>query len=243
MVLLAVWRSGLAQVNVTPYAGINSTGIYDGVMYEKGGTFLVAGVELELGIKRKPSQRTYFSLATGANYLKNGFYYSGNFSYAALDFYTQRTTDLSTAYVQIPLTLRFNWQPFPLIEDWKVFLGIGLCHTTLTKSTLEEKYTEVTYGDDPLVPPQVVSYQDSRDVTDYGDKRSLFRRIEVGMKYKRLQVTSRFGVSITDLYRTGLEDEWNIPDDMSWYLSAYQDSGKIIERTKEVVVGFRFGTR
>lgn len=242
-VLLALWQFASAQLNVTPYAGINSTRIYDGIFYENGGTFLAAGVEFELAIKRKQPGRTYVSLATGAGYLNNGFYYSGNFSYTALDFYTQQISNLNTEYLQVPVTLRFNWQPFPLVEDWKIFLGLGVCHNTLIKSTLAEKYTKVTLGNDVLAPPQVVSYEDTRDVTGYGKNSSLFRRIELGMKYKRFQVTYRLSRSITDLYRTGLEEDWNVPDEVSWYISAYQDSGKIIEKSTELVAGFRFGPR
>lgn len=242
-VLLALWQYGSAQVNITPYAGLNSTRIYDGILYENGGAFLVAGVELELGIKRNPSRRTHLSLATGASYLNNGFYYSGNFSYTALNFYTQQITDLNTEYLQVPVTFRINWQPFPLVEDWKVFLGLGLCHNTLIKSTLAEKYTEVTLGTDILAPPQVVSYEDTRDVTGYGENSSLSRRIELGMKYKRFWVSYRLNRSITDLYRTGIEKDWNVPDEVSWYINAYQDSGKIIEKSAELVVGFRFGPR
>ena len=240
-VILGLSHIAAAQVNIIPFAGMNSTKIYDGILYENGGTFLVAGAEIELALKSGRSGRMYLSLATGASYLKNGFYYSGNFSYTALNFYTQRITDLRSEYLQIPFTLRLNWQPFPLVEDWKVFLGLGICHNTLTKSTLAEKYTEVTLNDDVLAPPQVTSYRDSRDVTDYGEKNSIFRRLELGMKYKRFQVSYRLSRSMTDLYRTGLEDDWNVPDERSWYIDACQETGKIIEKYTELVVGFRFG--
>lgn len=241
MVALSLHASG--QVNITPYAGMNSTRIYDGLMYQNGGAFVVAGLEVEFGLARRQSGRTQLSVATGASYIKNGFYYSSNFSYTALDFYTQRITDLKTEYLQVPLTIRLNWQPFPLVEDWKVFLGVGLCHNTLIKSTLAEKYTEVQLNADIYAPPQVKSYEDSRDVTGYGEKTSLFRRVELGMKYKRFQVTYRLSRSITDLYRTGLEEDWNVPDEDSWYIKANQDSGRIIEKSTELVIGFRFGSR
>jgi hypothetical protein len=241
-VCISLWHLAVAQVNVTPYVGMNSTKIYDGTVYQNGGAFVVTGVELEVALKGKEQRRVYISLATGASYLKNGFYYSGNFSYTALNFYTQRITDLKTRYLQIPFTLRLNWQPFPLVEDWKVFLGLGLCRNALIESTLEEKYTIVTRNTDILAPPQVASYEDSRDVTNHGEKNSWFQRIELGMKYKRFQVTYRLSRSLTDLYRTGLEDDWNVPDEQSWYIKAYHDSGKIIEKHTELVVGFRFGS-
>lgn len=241
--LLGSWNVVSAQVTIIPYAGMNSTRIYDGIVYQNGGAFLVAGAELELARKPKESRRFYLSLATGAGYLKNGFYYSTNFSFAALNFYTRRITDLKTEYLQIPVTIRFNWQPFPLVEDWKIFLGVGICNNTLIKAALKEQYTKVELNDDILAPPRATSYEDSRNITGYGEKNSLFRRIELGMKYKRFQVAYRLSRSITDLYRTGLEDDWKVPDEESWYISAYQDAGKIVEKHAELVVGFRFGKR
>lgn len=229
-----------AQVNLTPFFGINTTKIYDGIVYENGGAFVVTGLELEVAKKPRQHRHIYFSVATGASYLPNGFYYSGNFAYTALNFYTQRIIDLKMQYAQIPIMLRVNWQPFPLMEDWKVFIGLGIVNNLLLKSTLEEKYTEVFLNDDVLAPPEVTSYEDSRDVTGYGKKGSLFRRIELGMKYRRLQLSYRMSRSLTDLYRTGLEEDWNVPDDKSWYIEAHQDSGKTIEQYSELIVGFRF---
>lgn len=229
-----------AQVNLIPFIGINATKIYDGIAYKNGGAFVITGFELEFAKKPKQHRLIYFSAATGASYLSNGFYYSGNFAYTALNFYTQRITDLKMQYVQIPVMLRGNWQPFPLVEDWKVFLGVGIVNNLLLKSTLEEKYTEIFLNDDVLAPPEVTSYEDSRDVTGYGKKSSLFRRIELGMKYRRFQLSYRMSRSLTDLYRTGFEEEWNVPDDKSWYIDAHRDSGKTIEQYSELIVGFRF---
>lgn len=222
------------------FFGVNTTKIYDGIAYENGGAFVVTEMELESSKKPRRHRQVKFSASTGASYLSNGFYYSGNFAYSALNFYTQRITDLKTQYVQIPLMLRANWQPFPLMEDWKIFIGLGVVHNILLKFTLEERYTEVFLNDDVLAPPEVTSYEDSREVTGYGKKSSWSRRIELGMKYKRLQLSYRMSRSLTDLYRTGLEEDWNVPDDKSWHIEAYQDSGKTIEQYAELVVGFRF---
>lgn len=237
---VGLWQVAEAQVNFAPFFGINTTKIHDGIAYENGGTFVVAGLELEFSKKPARYRHFYFSAATGGSYLSNGFYYSGNFAYTALNFYTQRITDLRMQYIQIPALLRVNWQPFPLVEDWKLFVGLGVVHNLLVKSTLEEKYTEVFLSNDVLAPPEVTSYADARDVTGYGKKRSWFRRVELGMKYKRLQLSYRISTSLTDLYRTDLEKEWKVPDDKSWYIEAYQDAGKTVEQYSELVVGFRF---
>jgi hypothetical protein len=105
---LGLWYAAPAQVNLTPYAGINTTRIYSGFLYENGGAFAVTGLELELAKKPKQTRPLQLSMTLGASYLSNGFYYSGNFSYTALNFYTQRITDLKTQYVQFPLLLRVN---------------------------------------------------------------------------------------------------------------------------------------
>jgi hypothetical protein len=239
---IMLWHvASQAQVNLTPYVGMNSTRIYDGISFENGGAFVVTGLEIELARKARHHGKVYLSMATGASYLRNGFYYSSNFAYAAVNLYTQRITDLKMQGVQIPLTLRLHWQPFPLVEDWQIFLGAGACRNTLIKSTLEERYTEVYLNEDVLAPPVVTAYEDSRDVSGYGEKNSWFRRIELGMTYKRLQIMYRLSKSLNDMYYAGLEDDWNIPDDESWYIDAHQESGKIIEKYSELVVGFRIG--
>jgi hypothetical protein len=228
-------------VSLIPYVGMNSTRMYDGISYQNGGAFVLTGFELELARNPRQHRDIYVAVATGASFMNNGFYYSTNFAYAAVNLYTQRITDLKTQNIQIPLTLRLHWQPFPLVEDWKIFLGLGTCQNMQMKSTMEEKYTEVYLNDDVLAPPTVTRYEDSGDLTGYGKKNSLFRRIELGMKYKRLQLCYRLSKSLTDLYHTGLEDDWSVPEDKSWYLRAHHDAGKIIEKYSELVVGFRFG--
>ncbi|HEX8040020.1 MAG TPA: outer membrane beta-barrel protein [Chryseosolibacter sp.] len=240
---IALWQVAAAQVNLTPYAGMNSTRIYDGISYQNGGAFAVTGFEIEVAKNTRNHRMIYLSLATGASYLSNGFYYSSNFAYAAVSLYTQRITDLRMQNVQIPVTLRLNWQPFPLVEDWKVFLGIGICNNMLIRATLKERYTEVYLNEDLLAPPTVTSYEDAADVTDYGKKNNLFTRIELGMKYKRLQLSYRLSKSLSDLYYTGLEADWHVPEDNSWYLEAHRDAGKIIEKYSELVVGFRIGRK
>jgi hypothetical protein len=241
LALVNLCYSVAAQISVTPFVGINSTKMNDGDYFENGGAFGLAGVEIELRRKSKQDKPVYLTVATGVSYLSNGFYHSSNFSYTALDFYTQRISDLRMQYWQVPFVVRLNWQPFPLVEDWKIFAGLGVCNNFLTESTLKEKYTEVFINADPLAPPDVSSYNDARDITDYGKKSSLFRRIELGMKYKRFQLSYRLSKSLVDLYHTGLEDDWNVPDDKSWYIDSHQSSGKTIEKYSELVLGFRFG--
>lgn len=241
VLLVVLWYSASGQISLTPFVGMNSTKIYGGIVYENGGASALTGVDLEIARNPRHHKSVYLAIATGATYMRNGFYYSWNFSFPALNSYSHSITDLRTQNVEVPLTLRLHWQPFPLVEEWKIFMGIGACYSTVIKSTLQESYTEVNMSEDFLAPPVVTSYADGRDVTGYGRNNSLYSRIELGIKYKRLQLCYRLSKSLTDLYRTGLEEDWNVPDNDSWYIKTHQDVGKIIEKYSELAVGFRLG--
>lgn len=239
--LIILWHLSPAQVSLTPYVGMNSTKIYTGILYQNGGASSVTGFDLEFSRNPRQHKNINLAIATGATYMRNRFYYSESIAFPALNIYSHSITDLRTQNVQVPFTLRLYWQPFPLVEEWRVFLGVGTCGNMLIRSTLKEMYTEVRHNDDLLAPPIVTSYADARDVAGYGDKNSIFSTIELGVKYQRLQLCYRLSKSLTDLYRTGLEDDWNVPDNKSWYIDAHQDVGKIVEKYSELVVGFRFG--
>jgi hypothetical protein len=135
--------------------------------------------------------------------------------------------------------IRLNWQPFPLVEDWKIFFGAGISNSIRSKATLREEFTRVIISSDILAPPETTIYKDSRDVSDYGKKNSMFGRVEIGMIYKRIQVSWRLSKSITDMYFLGLEKDWAVPSDDSEYLSSNVAVGKTIERYSELAVGFR----
>lgn len=228
-----------AQINVVPFAGMNSTKMYQSYGFEKGGAYGIAGVEFELRKKPTAHKALYMTLVTGVSYLSNGYYRSENFAYTALSFYTASVTDRKMEYVQVPVILRVNWQPFPLVEDWKVYFGAGLSNNFLMEATLHEQYTSVFVNSDLFAPPTTEQYEDTRDVKDLGVKRSLFSRYEFGMIYKRVQLSVRFSASITDLYYKGLETSWAVPAEHSEYLKAKDDKGKITEKYSEVVVGIR----
>ena len=230
-----------AQINIVPFAGVNSTKMKTRYFYENGGTFGIVGFELELRKKPKSHHAAYLTLVTGLSYLKNGFNYSYSFSYTALSYYTQNVTDMQMEYLQMPLIVRLNWQPFPLVEDWHIFFGAGLSNNLLIKSHLAEQYTYVFISSDLLAPPETTHYEDSQDVTEYGKKTNLFQRFEIGIKYKRIQLTWRLSQSITDMYCDGLETFWGVPDENSDYISAQQANGKTKEKYSELVVGFRIG--
>ncbi len=233
-------QSTFGQFSITPTIGINSTKLKLGQYYTNGGNYLTHGLEAEYSFKPKSHRRVYGSLMTGASILSNGFYDIYNFSFTGLNWYESKTTDLTTTYFQIPLVLKLNWQPMPLIEDWKLFLGLGISSNILLKSHLAEKSTKITESNDLFAPPKTTQYSDSQDVTDLGVKNAQFARLEIGMRYKRVMFSYRLSTSMQDMYYVGLEKIWKVPATESRYISAHDTEGKIKEKYSEFVLGFRF---
>ncbi len=227
-----------AQINLVPYAGLNSTKMYESYGYQKGGSYGIVGLDIELRKKPTVHKNVYVTLVTGVSYLKNGFYQSSNFGFSTFS-YTASITDRKMEYVQIPVVIRWNWQPFPLVEDWKLFFGAGVSNNLLMSAHLSEKYTFILRSSDLLAPPVTEQYEDSRDVTDLGRKSSLFTRFEIGMIYKRVQISLRFSKAITDLYYTGIEMNWQVPAENSAYIEANNEDGGIYEKYSEVAIGYR----
>jgi hypothetical protein len=237
---IAISQLSYGQLSVTPFAGISSTRMKESFGYIKGGNYGLTGVEIEFRKKPKTHRIFYVTAVTGVTYLSNGFYESNSFSLSSF-FYTQRTMNLKTRYVQVPVELKFNWQPFPLVEDWKVFLGIGISNDFLIRAHLEEQSTEVEYdGSQPSPPPYTVHYEDSRDITDMMGKYLLFGRVESGMIIKRVHFAWRLHLSFSDMYPAGLEDDWKLPDEDSPFISNYEETGKVKLKYVELVLGYRF---
>ena len=228
-----------AQVSLTPFVGLNSTKLtesYSG--YAKGGNYGIFGVEVEGRIKPKPYSSFYLSLVSGLSYLPNGFSYSSSFPLGSTG-YSARSTSIQTRYWQVPLLVRLNWKPFPLVEDWRIFLGAGISYNTLTYAHIAEQSTYVTLSFF-YYPPTGAYYQDSRDITNLAVKNSLFERFELGMKFRRVQVTWRLSFSTQDMYFKGLEKDWQVPESNSFYLNSHNSRGITKEKYSEIVFGWRF---
>jgi hypothetical protein len=228
-----------AQLHVNAFAGVNSTRLSKGYFgFEKGGNFLFGGVELEGVLKPKRHSPFKFSFLTGATYLNNGYFENSLFSFANI-FYTASMTDLSTTYVQIPLMAKLNWQPFPLLDDFQLFIGAGITNNLLLKAQLRESVTKVFIATDIYSPPQTTHYQDNRDITSLGVQNALFYRIDMGMRYRRLLVSYRLSQSFGDMYYQGLESVWAVPATESGYISGHKNAGSTREKYSELVVGMR----
>ncbi len=226
-----------AQINLIPFAGINSTRVkyFD---FLKGGNYGMLGLDIEGRFKPRKYSLLHISFTSGINYLANGFYRDSGISVPGLVL-TTGVSDLRTSYIRIPLGLKMNWQPFPLIEDWRLFLGVAISIDFLLKSELAERETQVSIPIGILTsPPQTTSFEDSRDITNFGRKASQFQRIELGARFKRFQFAYRLSFSLNDMHHQGLENVWNIPMDKSTYIDPLELNGKRIEKYSEFVVGF-----
>lgn len=231
-----------AQVSFTPFAGINSTGVYDGYGYQKGGSFGLAGLEIEWKKRTERQKPLFISLVSGVNYLSNGYHEYSNFTFSTF-FYNSSVSHLKTSYWQIPFIVRLSWQPFPLIEDWIPFIGAGITNNFLIKAHLSEKSTALSFSDPSSLspPPTTEHYEDSRDITGMGPKHSLFRRIELGMRYKKFLVAYRISISLQDMYFKDVENVWIVPADDSEYIRSHNYAGTRKEKYTEIVVGYRIG--
>ncbi|MBI3481449.1 MAG: outer membrane beta-barrel protein [Bacteroidetes bacterium] len=228
----------IGQLNFTPIAGLNSTRLsesYSG--YAKGGNFGVYGVEVEKTFNFTEYSPVSISLLSGVSYLRNGFNQENSFS--VFNAYYYKKTNIETTYWQVPLMVRINWRPFPLVEDWRLFFGAGVSYNSLTHAHIAEQATNVSIV---LLyyPPPSTSYQDSRDVTDIAVKHTLFERFDIGMKFKHLQVSWCLSVSMQDMYFKCLENNWQVPFNYSFYLDAHKSRSITKEKYSEVVFGWRF---
>ncbi len=237
--LLVATHVASGQIHLTPFAGINSTRMTKGLFgYDKGGNYFFGGVELEGRLKPKKISPFHISIATGVTYLSNGYFENSLFSLSSI-FYTASKTDLATQYLQVPIMIKLNWQPFPLVEDFRFFIGAGVSNNTLMKATLSESVTKVFIATDIYSPPQTTHYQDSQDITQLGVKNSLFTRFDVGLRYKKVQIAFRLSMSTSDMYFNGLEKIWAIPAAESGYISGHTAAGSTKLKYSELVIGYR----
>lgn len=227
----------MAQISLTPFAGINSTRVKY-YYWEKGGNYGVYGVEAEMGFRPQKFSLFHLSMVTGVSYLANGYFRDSGLSVSTLS-YSSQFSDLKTNYFQIPLEIKLNWQPFALVENWKVFFGAGVSNDFLLKSNLEERAVKVILSSDILAPPQTTSYQESRDIKEFGRKYSLFSRFEWGTKYNRIHFAYRFSFPFQDMHHAGLENVWKLPAGSSAYLTPAIMNGKRKEKYSEFVLGWR----
>ena len=237
-ILLILAAPCYAQLSITPVAGISIKGMTQSIGIQNGGSAFFGGAEIEYGWKRFDS-RVHMTVMSGVSYLDIDFSNTNNLSVADF-FYWHYTTSTNTEYLRIPLMLKLNWQPSPLLEQWIVFFGFGATANVLMKSTIAEETTIVAYNDGSTFrpPPTIEQYEDSRDVTSLSESMYLFSRVELGMRLKKIHFSFRISKSYKDMYLKGLENTWAVPQDESLYMRSYRQNGKIKERYVELTFGY-----
>jgi hypothetical protein len=235
-----IYFRGTSQVTYVPYFGVNSTKVNDTEFeYTTGGNFAVFGAEVEAGRKKDATKRLQASLVTGVSFLRNGHSQSSNLAITSI-FYSSKYSELKTSYWRVPITLRLNWTPSPLVEDWKLFFDAGITVLRLNHASLSEKVTISNLGSGaPPPPPQTTSWDDNRDITHFGKTYSVYSTFELGMKFRRVQLIYRLGKSLKDTYFKGIEGHWNVPADKSPYLYQHANYGVRKEKLIEIILGYR----
>ncbi len=182
----------------------------------------IIGVDAEWVFRGK-LKPVYFSIGSGLSYLKNG--YNDGYYYSLLS-EEQRPvlSNYETRYLQIPLIFRLNIQPQPLEENFSFFVGAGVANHILLDASLYELTVEETFGFG------INTYEDERNIKNYGEKNYLFSTIEAGIMLNRARVTFRYKKSLQDMYFSGLDNNWNVPAEFSIYKSIYNNGGKLTER-------------
>lgn len=237
MVLLTLPFTSRSQVNIVAFGGINSTRVkyFD---YLKGGNYPLVGLEIEVTRRPRKITQLQISFVSGATFLTNGFYRDSGISVPGLTF-TAGTSELKTKYLQVPVLLKLNYRPYPLLEDWFIFSGVGISNDLLLNSTLEERETNVILGSGILTsPPLTTSWSDSKAITEYGRKYAAFLRLELGSRFKRLQFSYRISFSIHDMHHEGIEEVWSVPVNESTYFFPKELNSSRKEKYSEFVVGF-----
>jgi hypothetical protein len=215
--------------------------------FDNGGNYAVGGVDVELMYKKNFYSVVNFSLVSGASYLSNGFNKLSNYSYTfgTYTYYDTRSTQIQMTQWQVPIVLRINFRPFPLMEDWRLFFGGGVVMNNLTSAHMAEQWTLIQKGINSqaypglFAPPSITHYEDSRDVTSYAPASATFERFEFGMKFKHFQVTYRLSTSTQDMYFKGIEKVWRVPATQSQYIDAHKSRGITKEKLSEIVFGWR----
>ena len=210
-----------AQINIVPYAGFHSTKlqIFQSLNnYVNGGTSVIAGVELEWKRRATLRQRLTLGAVTGIGYVDNGFRYFENNSYTDQfgDSFDYTALDIQSESLQVPASVRFYWRPFPLIEDYNIFFGVGAINNLRWRAAISEEHTMIKNTSSVDLPAsnvqpeadQVIHFgYDWIDASNLGGKYSLYGRLEVGMAFRRIQVAFRLSRSLTDVYFKGLENQ------------------------------------
>jgi len=255
------------MIEVTAFAGINSTRLnltdphFEPRKFTKGGYYFFGGLESELRLTNARINRFYLTVISGISFLSNGFsktYTDAVFNTFTVDGYNYESTNMTMKYIQVPLVMRLKWRPFPLLEEFHVFAGAGVSGNVLLNAQLSEKaatsgfptneigFVVMDFDLDSRVfpsyeyqPPSTKLYSDQADISDKRKQLTLFSRLEFGTTFERVTLAVRMSRALQDMYASGIQANWAVPQSNSLYLKSHASNRKIFEKYSEVVVGLR----
>lgn len=184
------------------------------------------GAEAEYKIRGQKKGQTYLSLRSGVSYLKAGYQYVNVFPDSDLEI----TSVLEKDYLRIPVIARLYHQPMPLVDHFVVFIGGGVVVNRVTHINLSESYIS-----------SFENHSDSQDVSAYSKTQYLFSIAELGLAFKRIEVSFRIQSSLENLYMKELEGNWGVPTEFSEYFKRHQTESPIEskEGILELAVSFK----
>jgi hypothetical protein len=185
------------------------------------------GLQFEYEMKSKKNESKSISIVSGLLYLKNGYQYSESFSGISY-----KQSDLTATWLQIPFTFRYNVYPKVLLEDWRVYGGIGVYNNLLMKAQLYELSLFNING-------ELEEKSADEDIKKYGQSMYQFANFEVGSQYKKFSITIRYKFALQDMHFEKLEANWPLSTSESVYLSDHESFGRTRERHIEFVIGYR----
>jgi len=267
-----------AQLDVR--AGISSTfktvnfggsTVYGNFFYRRPTDFYYGGnnvslgpvVDLEYRFKRKfwkkDAGSTFKSMAiTVHKSLMIGFHFNNHINEergfsddrAAGDFRDDVFSRWSNSYLQVPMIYKINIQPFILDEDFHIGFGLGVTHSFLLKSTLEESviiYERDMDGNRLLDSngDNIVSLEisDKADVRSFSKTYLVMFTFEISASFKRMYMGMRGWFSLRDQYLTGLEGNWQLNNKQSIYFGSYDKWGKVTYAGGSLVLAYKIGGR
>jgi len=188
-------------------------------------TFTI-GAEAEFKIRGPKKKQAYLAFRSGVSFLKAGYEYVQVFPED--DF--EATSILEKDYLRIPVIARLYYQPMPLVDHFTLFLGGGVVINKVQNISLSESY---------ISPSE--KYADSQNVLAYSKPQYLFSIVEMGVAYKRIEVSFRIQSALESLYMEGLEGNWGVPNEYSEYFERHLSESPIesTEKILELTVSYK----
>ena len=149
-------------------------------------------------------------------------------------------------YVHVPMIFKLNVQPFILDENFHIGFGLGLTHSFLVSSTLEEKIFIYERGEEGFIRfdaqgERIVQQEisDKKDVKPFSKSYVPMFAFELNASFKRLYMGMRGWFSLQNQYMSEFRDNWSLNSDQSIYLTLYDSYGKVTYAGGALVLSYK----